>query len=89
MVTEERERSLRQAELSGISKDIAEQVLVKPKEPKIDPLPQPASEPEPDGSQPNGPVPAWATGVTQGQWNNLTPQKVRELTEAAKREGKL
>ena len=89
MVTEERERSLRQAELSGISKDIAEQVLVKPKEPKIDPLPQPASEPEPDGSQPNGPVPARATGVTQGQWNNLTREKVKQLTEKAREEGKI
>lgn len=90
MVTEERERSLRQAELSGISKDIAEQVLVKPKQPKIDPLPQPATnETGTNPEQPNGPVPAWATGVTQGQWNNLTPEKVRQLTEKAREEGKI
>jgi hypothetical protein len=34
-------------------------------------------------------VPKWATGITQGQWDKLTPEKVRELTEAAKAEGKI
>ena len=81
MVTEERERSLRQAELSGISRDIAEQVLVKPKEPKIDPLPQPASETEPEGSQPNGTITQSAldAGLTQAQWDLMTAQEIADF----------
>jgi hypothetical protein len=81
MVTEERERSLRQAELSGISRDIAEQVLVKPKEPKIDPLPQPASETEPEGLQPNGTITQSAldAGLTQAQWDLMTAQEIADF----------
>lgn len=87
-VTEERERALRQLELSGIPRNISEQVLVKPKPPKIDPLPTQTSD-EVKPEQPNGPVPSWAAPLTQEQWDKLTTQKVQELTEAARKEGKI
>jgi N-acetylmuramoyl-L-alanine amidase len=90
MVTDERERALRQLELSGIPRNISEQVLVKPKPPEIQPLPVGDGNGEGEGGeQPNGPVPIWAAPLTQEQWDNLTTEKVQELTEAARREGKI
>ena len=88
-VVEERERALKQAELSGIPRNLAEQVLVKPKPPVIEPLPQSGDGDGNDPEQPNGPVPAWATPLTQEQWNGLTATEVADLTKQAEAEGKI
>jgi hypothetical protein len=90
MVNEERERALKQLELSGIPRNISEEVLMKPKPPKIEPLPTGGGgDGNGDVEQPNGPVPSWAAPLTQEQWNKLSKEKVQQLTKQAEAEGKI
>jgi hypothetical protein len=83
------DRVMRTADAYGISKDLAEQVIAKPQELTLTPLPSEGGGGDGDNEQPNGPVPSWAAPLTQEQWNKLTPEKVAALTEKARQEGKI
>jgi len=64
---------------------VDEKYLIKVIIPDIPSVQSPPSE---DAEMPNGPVPEWASKqVTQDQWNKLSKQKVKELTDKAREEG--
>jgi N-acetylmuramoyl-L-alanine amidase len=86
--SQEYNRVMQTAELYGIPRNIAEKVISPPQKLDIQPIPAP-TEDDTKPEQPNGPVPSWAAPLDQRQWNNLTANEVKELTEQARKEGKV